>query len=421
MNADVVVIGAGLAGLSAAVRLAEGGLRTTIVAQGVGATHLSPALIDVLGYAPDLVESPAKALPGFVVDHPDHPYARIPAETVSASLDWLRERAPELGYTGSLDENVLLPTAVGVAKPTTLVPASMAGGDLRAGGRFVFVGLRAMKDFHPAYLAENLRQSKLPTGGTLEARAVQLSDPGREPDVNPLGYARLFERADFRRAIVGELGPLLESGEIVGFPSVLGMDRHAEVRAELADALGHPVFEVPSLPPSVSGIRLFEALRGAFRRAGGRLVLGSMATGVEPSTGGAAKALVLRSAANRSASVDARWFVLATGGFASGAIAIDSYGEVRETVMGLPVAGVPEVDQPRFLPAYFGDHPIARAGLAVDERLRPLGEGGGPAFDNVFAAGAVLGGAEPWREQSGNGIALASGFAAASQILEGAS
>jgi glycerol-3-phosphate dehydrogenase subunit B len=421
MSADVVVIGAGLAGLTAAVRLAEGGLRTTLVAQGVGATHLSPAVVDVLGYAPDLVESPAKALPRFVADHPEHPYAHLPVEVLAQSLDWLRDHAPGLGYVGSLDENLLLPTAVGVAKPSALVPAAMAGGDLRAGGRFVFVGLRAMKDFHPVYLAENLRQAKLPSGAVLEARAVQLSDPGREPDVNPLGYARLFERADFRRAVVAELGPLLEPGEVVGFPSVLGRDRHAEVRTELAAALGHEVFEVPSLPPSLSGIRLFETLRGAFRRAGGRLVLGPAATGVETGADGAARTLVVRGAANRPAGFEAQWFVLATGGFASGAIELDSYGEVRETVMGLPVAGVPEVDRPRFLPAYFGDHPMARAGITVDDRLRPVDAGGRPVFDNVVAAGAVLGGAQPWREQSGNGLALATGFAAASQILEGAS
>jgi glycerol-3-phosphate dehydrogenase subunit B len=307
-----------------------------------------------------------------------------------------------------------------VAKPSALVPSSMAAGDLRAGGRFVFVGLRAMKDFHPAYLAENLRQAKLPSGATLEARAVELSDPGREPDVNPLGYARLFERADFRRAVVAELRPRLEPGEVVGFPSVLGRDRHAEVRAELADALEHEVFEVPSLPPSLSGIRLFDTLRGAFRRAGGRLVLGPEATGVEAGDAGATR-LVVRGSANRPAGFEARWFVLATGGFASGAIELDSYGEVRETVMGLPVAGVPEIDRPRFLPAYLGDHPMARAGLAVDDRLRPLDADGRPAFANVVAAGAVLGGALPWREHSGNGLALATGFAAASHILEGAS
>jgi glycerol-3-phosphate dehydrogenase subunit B len=132
-------------------------------------------------------------------------------------------------------------------------------------------------------------------------------------------------------------------------------------------------------------------------------------------------ALVVRGSASRPSTYPARWFVLASGGFSSGAIALDSFGDVRETVLGLPVAGVPAVDEPRFLPAYFEDHPMARAGLAVDERLRPLGAGGTPAFPNLFAAGAVLGGAEPWREGSGNGLALATGFAVASHILEGAS
>ena len=56
MSADAVVIGAGLAGLTAAIRLAEGGLRTVLVAKGVGATHLAPSSIDVLGYAPERIE-----------------------------------------------------------------------------------------------------------------------------------------------------------------------------------------------------------------------------------------------------------------------------------------------------------------------------------------------------------------------------
>jgi glycerol-3-phosphate dehydrogenase subunit B len=420
VSADVVVIGAGLSGLTAAVRLAEGGLRTVVVAQGVGATHLAPATIDVLGYAPDLVEHPAETLPAFAAEHPDHPYARLSAETVAASIAWFRERVPGLGYTGSLDENLIVPTAVGVTKPTALVPEAMAAGDVRAGGRFVFVGLRALKDFYPAYVADNLSQLKVPSGAIVEARAVQLSDPGREADVNPLGYARLFEEPDFRKAVASELLPRLEPGEVVGFPSVLGLDRHSAAWHELQDLLGRPVFEVPALPPSVPGIRLFRALREAFGRAGGRVVLGPTATGAE-ARGGLVNALVVRGAANRSTSYPARWFVLATGGFAAGAILLDSYGEVRETVFELPVAGVPPTDQPRFLRGYFADHPMARAGLAVDQRFRPVDAEGRPVFGNVFAAGAVLGGAEPWREQSGNGLALATGFAAASEILEEAS
>lgn len=421
MSADVVVVGAGLSGLTAGIRCAEGGLRTTLVAQGVGATHLSPATIDVLGYAPDLVEGPASALPGFVADHPGHPYARVSVESVAASLEWLREHTAGLDYAGSLQENLLLPTAVGVAKPTALVPEAMAAGDLRRGGSFVFVGLRALKDFYPEYLADNLGHAKLPSGASVEARAVQLSDPGPEPDVNPLGYARLFDDPAFRRTVASELRGQLHAGEAVGFPSVIGLEDHGSARRELSDLLERPVFEVPSLPPSVPGIRLYRALRAAFRRAGGRLVLGPKVIGAEPDGDARMRTLVVQGAANRTTAYDARWFVLATGGVPTGAIAVDSYGEVRETALGLAVDGVPAPDLPRFLPGYFDDHPMARAGLAVDKRLRPVDAEGRPAFDNLFAAGAILGGAQPWREQSGNGLALATGFAAASNILEEAS
>ncbi len=420
MKSDAVVVGAGLSGLVAALRLAEGGLKTTLVAQGVGSTHLSPASIDVLGYTPELVESPAGALPAFRTEHPEHPYACLSLELIEESVAWFRERTEILGYTGSLEENLLVPTAAGVPAPTAIVPASMGAGDLRSGGHFAFVGLRAMKSFHPAYLAENLVQAKLPSGAAVEARAVLVSDPGVEPDVGALDYARAFEDPAFRRAVASELKVHLQPGESVGFPAVLGLDRHAEVRRELEDALERPVFEVPGLPPSVPGIRLFRALRAAFRRAGGRWVMGAMVVGGSTSDG-SVTSLSVRAAASRTSAYEGRWFVLATGGFASGALHLDSYGEVRETVFGLPVWGVPPVEEPRFLPGVFDDHPMAKAGLAVDERLRPLGPDGAAAFDNLFAAGAVLAGAEPWRERSGNGLALATGFAAASHILEDAS
>ena len=47
MRWDVIVAGAGTAGLTAAVRAAQSGRKVLVLAVGAGATHLSPVTIDV--------------------------------------------------------------------------------------------------------------------------------------------------------------------------------------------------------------------------------------------------------------------------------------------------------------------------------------------------------------------------------------
>src|SRR5207247_6767397 len=129
-------------------------------ATGVGSTHLAPATIDVLGFDPGPVARPAEALPAFTAANPEHPYARLRPGRVAASVEWFKERLPAIGYQGGLEENFLLPTAVGAVKPSALVPETMAAGDLRAGGRCVFVGL-GLKDVYPARLADTLAPPRL--------------------------------------------------------------------------------------------------------------------------------------------------------------------------------------------------------------------------------------------------------------------
>ena len=60
----------------------------------------------------------------------------------------------------------------------------------------------------------------------------------------------------------------------MGLPAMLGLRDPHEVLADVEHRLGRRVFEIPTLPPSVPGMRLYEILRSALRAAGGRLVLG---------------------------------------------------------------------------------------------------------------------------------------------------
>jgi glycerol-3-phosphate dehydrogenase subunit B len=298
---------------------------------------------------------------------------------------------------------------VGAVKPSAVVPETMAGGDLRGGGRFLFVGL-GLKDFYPAYLAENLGHM-----ADVSARATELAPPlGRDDDLGSVGLARRFEQPDFRDTVVRGLKGLMESEERVGFPAVLGMEHAGEVWRELEERLERPVFEVPTLPPSVPGIRLYEAMTDALRQAGGRMLIGQTVVGAETSNGRVEGVVV--EAAARPTTQRARSFVLASGGFAAGGLQLDSYGEIHEPVFDLGVVGLP--DGPRFLPEYMAEQPLDRVGIAVDDRLRPTDGDGRPTYENLHAAGATLAGAVPWQEASGNGLSLATGYAAAGAILE---
>ncbi|MGZ8635172.1 MAG: anaerobic glycerol-3-phosphate dehydrogenase subunit B, partial [Solirubrobacteraceae bacterium] len=323
-------------------------------------------------------------------------------------LRWFAERiasGPQPGYryVGDLEHNHLLATAVGVLRPSALVPETMGEGDMRTREPVCIVGTPALRDFHAALCAANLE-----TAG-IAARAIEVDLELDRADANALGLARRFDDPDFRARFAAELTPRLQGDERVGLPAVLGLRDPHGAWADLQRRLGRGVFEIPTLPPSVPGMRAFEALRTALRSAGGRLILGSEVIGAERD--GERVSAVRAHAAGHDVRYRARWFVLATGGFASGAIALGSDWITRETVLGLPLRGVPAPGAPRFVGQYLAEQPMARVGVAVDGALRAEGA------ENVLVAGASLPGAVPWQEGSGEGIALSSGHRAAEVVL----
>jgi glycerol-3-phosphate dehydrogenase subunit B len=409
LHYDAVVLGVGVAGLTAATRLAEGGARVCVLAKGVGSTHLAPATIDVLGYAPDRLEEPGRALPDFIANHPEHPYALIGVEAIAPALEWFStriEQGPQAGYTytGGLDRNHLLPTAVGAVRPSALVPETMAGGDTMGQGRVCVVGIRVLRDFHASLCAGNLRRAGI------DARAVEIDvDVGRA-EANALGLAGRFDDEHFRGAFAARLALLLEPGERVAVPAILGLHDPHGAWSDLERRLGRSVFEVPTLPPSVPGMRVYNALLAALRAARGRVLLGAEAVSVERE-GGRVSAVRAHTSGHDTV-FRTRWVVLATGGFGSGAIELGSDWRPRENVLGLPLRGMPADGEPRFSADYFAPQPMAPVGVAVEPGLRA------PGTENVFVAGAALPGAVPWREGSGEGIALATGHFVAQGVLD---
>src|SRR5690242_13461497 len=196
MKADIVVVGSGLAALVATRTLQQAGRNAVLIWPGLSSLYFTYATIDVLGYADPMtsepVEQPEAGVAQLIADHPDHPYARAGLDALRGGtgllIDWLREA----GFTweGSLAHNLLLPTAVGTPKPSCLVPASMAAGNLQRDEPIVFCGFSGYEDFVPELAASNLASAW--GKGKRSVRAIRVALPGFEP-------GRLFTSIDLAR------------------------------------------------------------------------------------------------------------------------------------------------------------------------------------------------------------------------------
>ncbi|MDU0347413.1 glycerol-3-phosphate dehydrogenase subunit GlpB [Actinomyces sp. MRS3W] len=322
---------------------------------------------------------------------------------------------------GSGPANLWLPTALGAMRPTLLVQPSMEASVLVDGGRYLVVGLARLKDFTAEMVAGNLRRCELPGGGRVEARALTIDLEARagEADTNAVGHARALDDPAVRDQLVRLLQGKVRAGETVLLPAVLGLERPG-VFQEIAARLGAPVGEIPLVPPSVPGLRLEHRLDRLAADSRVRVVMGARVVDARVERGRLVS--VTSAAAGRPREHRAGAFILAAGGFESGALTMDSHGNVTDTVLGLPLAGVSadgEENLRRLIHRDYWGAPqgLFRVGVAVDATMRPLGPDGAPALEGVYAVGGVLAGAVRWSEKSGEGIALGSAEAACDAIL----
>jgi len=155
-------------------------------------------------------------------------------------------------------------------------------------------------------------------------------------------------------------------------------------------------------------------LRRAAFDAGVQIVEGVPAVG-QAGEGRRVKGVVVESA-GRSRFHEADAVLLATGDVLGGGLETVQDGRVRETVFDLPV--LHDGDRTRWTsPALLDEQPFERFGLRVDRHMRPLGMDGTPVYDNLYAAGSLLAGADRINEGSRQGIALVTAFCAVEAVL----
>jgi len=401
---DTIVIGAGLSGLSAAIRLAQAGQDVTLLTFGIGGIQLGQGTIDVLGYAGNkLVEDPFDELPAFVADHPDHPYAILGATGVKQAVDWLAALLLDVLVPGD-GHNHLVPTALGAMRPTYLIQPCFSWPDPTS---VAVVGPRQIKDFYPELAAANLEKT-----AHVRAEGYHIDLPARpgEAESSPVLYAKALEDPEFLTLFANLVTQEIDGEEIVCLPAILGVG--TSVGTRLAELLHRPVVETLLPPPSVPGMRINEALTKAATAAGVRTILGSKVTGFQSSQGRITS--VTLSQAGRDQAYEADNVIYAGGGFESGSLAMDSHGKVTETLFGLWLDGADQEDL--ITGDYWTDQKLFAVGVRVDSSMRPLDSAGHVPYSNLYAAGGLLAGAIRWTEKSGDGIAVASAVRAADAV-----
>lgn len=411
---DVLVIGAGLGGLSAALRAARAGLSVRVITKGMGSHHWTPGTIDVLGYLPGeeaAVERPFEAMARLPEEHP---YRLLGSERVREALTSFCELAnlDELGYAGACDDvNTMLPSPAGALRPVWRAPSAQLRGFEAATHGAVIVGVDGLRDFYPHLIAENLNRQ----GWQARAASVPWSAISECADRNAIQLAEGLDHATHSGRLEAALRSVVRAGEWVGLPAVLGTVRHMGVLVELELALHARIFEIPLLPPSVPGVRLYWRLRDALRERGVRIEAHMEVSGFGVEEG--AIAWVESATSARPLRHHARAYVLSSGGILGGGFGSDPSGRVWDAVFGLPLT-VPQQRNAWFTPDFLGGagQPVFRGGVRVDARLQPLDEAGNPVYANLWAAGACLAGADPIRERSLEGIAIATGIAAAEGV-----
>ncbi len=417
LEAEVLVIGGGMAGAVAALAARATGARAVLVRRAPGATALSSGAVSI---APDLGALPGEPLASrrgpleaarrLAVAWHDHPYAIAGVERLGEALAFAAAELESV-LAPPVERRRFLATLYGSAVGAGLCQRSMVAGDLLGvQGTLAVAGFRGHAAFDAPLVAAGLARYR--ARGGPEVRPIEIDVPAiASGAARPHEMARALDAPGGAELLGDALRAALPDGAAaVLLPPLLGLDPDARAPERIAARAGVPVAETLSDVPSVPGLRLQRAIEARLEAAGVAVITADVATASLP---GEPIALA-------AGEVRARAWVLATGRFVGGGIA--RRGVLAEPALRLAVqaaegheAGVHLAVRPaasltvrdRRRP-----QPLLSAGLRVDGALRPLDERGRPVHPRLFAAGAVIGGHEQATDGTGLGVAILTGFLA---------
>lgn len=408
---EVIVIGAGLAGIFAALSAKHSQNKVLLIGKGFGSFYYGPGVIDLLGSKEGAMITNSWEESGHLPML--HPYKILGENRVRQGVKQFLHQMEAAGYPFIFrdnGENLLLPTALGSIRPTYLAPLAQAQGDLEIGGKIKLLGVEGFYYFSPRLAAANLSKALNKRGkeneitwGMLQLGVIR---PG---PISAYDLALWLDHPGHVGEMLKQLLPQLGQEERIGFPAILGLANHRQVLARIEEAAGRRVFEIPTIPPSVPGIRLHQILSMLIREQGiDCIITGYPAAAVERK--GDFVHCVQVAAPGKNISYQGEKFILATGGLGSAGL-VSGPGWVREPLFNLPVYHHQEVGR-WSTSNILEEQPYACFGIRVDQKMGSLDAQGQLCYVNLHAVGSILAHFDGVAEKSAGGVDIATGFIA---------
>lgn len=425
MTYDCIIIGGGLAGLTAGIYCAGEGKRTLIISAGMNSLHFSSGSIDLWGYTArrSQVSDPYSEIQKTIQKDSDHPYAKVGVSTIRKSMNFFTSVLTDAGldmYRND-EKNHFHVTGLGASKPTYLSQRSVynekIGKAYKEKRPIAVLNFEGYRDFFAELMIDRLSRNPLMKDITITTGSITLphyASTGKNlHEFRSADLARVFESERYLPRIANDIVKAAGAAELVSLPAFICIHSYQDIHKRLEEMTGKLIYEIPSLPPSLLGMRIDSALKERFAALGGEYSSGDRVTGAAIEKGVITS---LRTEHYPEADLSARQVILSTGSFFSGGLtsSVDSIGE---PVFNLQMDGSNKRSQ-WYKDEFFasGGHPFMSYGVATDKKLRPQLRDG-TTVKNLRVAGASLSGYDPVSEGSGGGVAISTAYHAALQAI----
>jgi len=414
-QSDLAVVGAGIAGCAATVFAQARCLQTTQIGNA-GALAYTSGYFDLLGVADSkYLKNPWQGLAQLREQQPDHPYAKLSDIEIRNAFEEFTETLGKMGvnYACSADSNQMAMLPAGACKPSYCVPATMRKGAqaMSSRARVVIIDFVGLQGFSAKEIVANL-SSQWPG---LRAEHIGFPEMEAGAQIFPEVMARALEVRATREAFAERLKSIIGDAEYLALPAILGIHRPDTIHSEMEKLVGLPIFEIPTIPPAVAGIRLRELFDQQLPAIGATTISQHKVERVafEEHT----IRLFLKDN-HGPVEIEANYMILASGRFLSGGLKADQT-HISEALLDIPVQQ-PDARDEWFNESYFDPdgHAANQSGIIVNDSFQPLSTRGEIIDSRLYAAGIILAKQDWIRQRCGAGLAIASAYKAVNSILD---